>query len=506
MFKRLLTLVIISLCISLLFPFGVFATSCSGVETSILNCDVGGNGGVYYILWFILDTMAIGVGILGIIGISWAGIQYLTAGGDVSRTVKAKRRILEIIIGVACYAMIYTFTGWLTPGGIINKDSSGVENISISINGKTYVGQTITPTVTFNESASDKSFSLVSDNDSIAKTYGIKLKCVEVGEANIEAVSSNGKKASTAIKCENNPDESSSEEESTASTTDPNQPTETAGNTSNTKLKGKPNMRQETKKIIDDHRVDFFYNNFKKKIGSYSKYKKYVQNLGGVFTKYASLVNKNGKIKKIKVKTAADLQEAAEYVWGLWTIWGEDYDNGSVHHTWRKGKSWKNGKNDGFYAGLPGRTNIHGYSNGNINDILSKSSNVRTNCNIAINTFIKSTSLKGIGGAGLHTSEHLRMSKVGKITKTNKLQVGDIVHFFNGSGSWRHVAMVGEVYKDYVVIYDGGGRFAKSGNYKKITKRTNSAKMTDDYSGYSYRWWAFRPWNIDQNITLKGIN
>ena len=64
--------------------------------------------------------------------------------------------------------------------------------------------------------------------------------------------------------------------------------------------------------------------------------------------------------------------------------------------------------------------------------------------------------------------------------------------------------MVGEVYKDYVVMYDGGGRFAKSGKYKKITKRANSSKLTDDYSGY--KWWAFRPWNINQNITLKGIN
>jgi hypothetical protein len=97
------------------------------------------------------------------------------------------------------------------------------------------------------------------------------------------------------------------------------------------------------------------------------------------------------------------------------------------------------------------------------------------------------------------------MSRAGKITKVNELQVGDIIHFFGSDGGWHHVAMVGEVYKDYVIIYDGGSRYIRSGNYKKKTKRTNSSKLTDDYAG-EHNWWAFRPWNIDQNITLEGMN
>ena len=494
MFQRLFKLIFISAGIGLLFPIKVFASSCSGAETSIINCDAGGDGGIFYILSLILDVMAIGVGILGIAGISWAGIQYLTAGDNLSRATKAKRRLYEITIGVACYAIFYSVIGWLMPSGVFHGDSSGVESISISFNNKAYVGNSIAPTITFNEGASDKTFSLKSNDTSIARTYGSKVKCVEVGSTAIEAITSNGKKASASINCEENPNEGPGGGSSSANTGTGS--AETIGSMLNTKLNGNPNIRKETKAIINDHRTDFYYNNFHSKISKFGGYKKYLKKtLGGVFAKYAN--------KKIKVKTAADFQEAAEYVWGLWTIWGTDYDNNRVHHSWRKGNSWNGGKSDGFYTGLAGRGNIHGYGTGSINTILSKSTNIRTNCNTAVNTFRSTTNLKKIGGATA-LSHHLSMSKVGKITKVNKLRVGDIVHFFHGDGTWYHVALVGEVYKDYVVLYDGGSRFIESGNYKKLTKRTNGRSMTDSYRGSN--WWAARPWNINQDITLGGIN
>ena len=482
----------------LLYSTNVFAASCSGTDTSIINCDVGGDGGIFYILSLVLNILAIGIGIVGVIGITWAGIQYLTAGGDTSRTTKAKRRLLEIVIGLTCYTVFYVFMGWLMPNGVTNGDTTGVSNVSISYQGKAYVGSTIVPKVTFNDEAKNKTYSLKSGNTSIAKTAGTNVKCLEVGEVSIEAVTANGKKASVSIKCEESPSATSngdSNNNSNNNTT--NNSSETVGSMLNTKLNGKPNMRKATQKIIDDHRTDFFYNNYSSKIKKYGGYKKYLTNtLGGVFAKYAN--------KKIKVKTAADFQEAAEYVYGLWTVWGTDYDNGGTHHTWRRGASWKGGKNDGFYAGLPGRSDIHRYGSGNINEILSKSSNIRTNCNFAVNTFRATTNLKSIGGASLHESQHLKMSKVGKITKLKDLRVGDVVHFFGGDGGWMHVAMVGEVYKDYIVLYDGGSLFINNGNYKH--KRTSGSKMTNDYSYYGSRWWAFRPWDINQNVTLKGIN
>ena len=59
--------------------------------------------------------MTIGVGILGVVGISVVGIQYLTSGDSEEKTRKAKPRLFEIIIGLVAYALIYALLKWLLP-------------------------------------------------------------------------------------------------------------------------------------------------------------------------------------------------------------------------------------------------------------------------------------------------------------------------------------------------------------------------------------------------------
>ena len=115
---------IIGLC--LIAPTPVFAAAeCPEgcVPTSILGedyggikckCDNGDGSSIKDILNLVIDIMTIGIGILGVIGISVVGIQYLTAGGNEEQTRKAKRRMFEIIIGLAVYAVFYavlTFFG-----------------------------------------------------------------------------------------------------------------------------------------------------------------------------------------------------------------------------------------------------------------------------------------------------------------------------------------------------------------------------------------------------------
>lgn len=75
----------------------------------------GGKEGIECVLNLVVEILSIGVGILGVIGISIAGIQYLTAGGSEEKTRKAKRRILEIVIGLAAYVVIYALLRWLLP-------------------------------------------------------------------------------------------------------------------------------------------------------------------------------------------------------------------------------------------------------------------------------------------------------------------------------------------------------------------------------------------------------
>ena len=90
-----------------------------GVEAAILtgcaNEEKSPGGGISCILNLVVDILTIGVGILGVIGITVVGIQYLTAGGSEEKTRKAKRRLFEIVIGLVAYVLIYAALKWLLP-------------------------------------------------------------------------------------------------------------------------------------------------------------------------------------------------------------------------------------------------------------------------------------------------------------------------------------------------------------------------------------------------------
>lgn len=79
------------------------------------DCATGDAEGIMCVLAYGVDVFSVLVGVLAVIGIVYAGIKYLTAGGDVAKTTLAKKRITEIVIGLAVYMLIYAFLGWLLP-------------------------------------------------------------------------------------------------------------------------------------------------------------------------------------------------------------------------------------------------------------------------------------------------------------------------------------------------------------------------------------------------------
>lgn len=116
--KILLSLLAIVMGLAFVVPAPVFAEE-KCVNTSILGggevCDDGKGSSIRDILNLVVDIMTIGIGILGVVGISIVGIQYLTAGGNEEKTRKAKRRLFEIVIGLVAYAVIYFLLKWLLP-------------------------------------------------------------------------------------------------------------------------------------------------------------------------------------------------------------------------------------------------------------------------------------------------------------------------------------------------------------------------------------------------------
>jgi hypothetical protein len=79
------------------------------------SCDNGSGSSVVHILLLVVDVMSAIIGILAAIGISIVGVQYLTAGGSEEKTRKAKRRLLEIVIGIIVYVLLYVILKWLLP-------------------------------------------------------------------------------------------------------------------------------------------------------------------------------------------------------------------------------------------------------------------------------------------------------------------------------------------------------------------------------------------------------
>ena len=97
-------------------------TTTFGAEAAILTkCAAEGensqNGqGIICVIGVVVDILSVLVGVAGVIGIVYVGIQYMTAGGNEEKTRKAKRRLFEIVIGVAAYAAGYALLKWLLPG------------------------------------------------------------------------------------------------------------------------------------------------------------------------------------------------------------------------------------------------------------------------------------------------------------------------------------------------------------------------------------------------------
>ena len=98
-------------------PASVFGKAIGAENANILDgcAEESGKDSIICLLKLGVNILSVGVGILGVIGISVSGVQYLTAGGSEEKTRKAKRRLFEIVIGLAAYAVMYFLLAWLLP-------------------------------------------------------------------------------------------------------------------------------------------------------------------------------------------------------------------------------------------------------------------------------------------------------------------------------------------------------------------------------------------------------
>ncbi len=97
-------------------------TTTNCIQTTLFGevCDNCEGGAIFKIVLMAVNLLTAGIGVLATIGIIVVGIQYLTARDNAEQVARAKKRFLEIIIGIVCYGLIYLILGLLIPGNILN--------------------------------------------------------------------------------------------------------------------------------------------------------------------------------------------------------------------------------------------------------------------------------------------------------------------------------------------------------------------------------------------------
>ncbi len=102
------------------------ATTCGGVETSIINC--GGSkdatktedNGLWQLLLITINILTAGVGVLALAGIVYGGILYTSSGGSPEQVKKARAVFTNVVIGVIAFGGMYALLNFIVPGGIFN--------------------------------------------------------------------------------------------------------------------------------------------------------------------------------------------------------------------------------------------------------------------------------------------------------------------------------------------------------------------------------------------------
>ena len=84
-------------------------------------CDDCNGGAVMAIVALFLRILTIGITVAGTIGVIWAGALIMTARDSVEQKSRGLKRLTEIVIGLACWALLAGIISFVLPGGDLNK-------------------------------------------------------------------------------------------------------------------------------------------------------------------------------------------------------------------------------------------------------------------------------------------------------------------------------------------------------------------------------------------------
>lgn len=97
---------------------------CGGAKTSLIKCNAPKDGSaIFNILGIALTIATYGVGAAAVVGVVITGYQYMTARDNAGQVVKAKNRLLQVVIGLAIWVLFWGVLQFLLPGGLFANGS-----------------------------------------------------------------------------------------------------------------------------------------------------------------------------------------------------------------------------------------------------------------------------------------------------------------------------------------------------------------------------------------------
>ncbi len=106
----------------------VFAeeNDCTTILTFV-DCDGADGAGIKQVIRLVVSIMAVGVAILAVIGMVICGVQIITSRDNEAQVAKARKRIVEIIIGLVAWELMSVLIQLLVPGGNLSDAGLGFE-------------------------------------------------------------------------------------------------------------------------------------------------------------------------------------------------------------------------------------------------------------------------------------------------------------------------------------------------------------------------------------------
>lgn len=120
LFSCLMALMISATSINAFLPVLTFASGGGGDCTTLLDdswCDMEDGGGIMAIVKMVVNIMTAGVIVAGTIGIIWTGFLILSARDNEAQVAQAKKRLIDIVIGMVVFGLAGLLIGLILPGG-----------------------------------------------------------------------------------------------------------------------------------------------------------------------------------------------------------------------------------------------------------------------------------------------------------------------------------------------------------------------------------------------------